>query len=196
MLETPEQHQFCSQWTTMGSLFWSHSLSNIYGQTCHPGEHEWREVKKALLVPPSSYHSGNHWLQARFVKVKIAEVRTAVKSSLQKILERVQEIRRWFGRGQTETAWTVQLHLSTERFDHISLVTLLKPCILFWASNFQITAVQTYLVLLITFYLVPFWEAMAHQCHPQQTSCVALLDSGRCASLVLTYMTLYQHPPL
>lgn len=113
------------------------------------------ERVRAVLIPPSSSHSANHWLHAGFGKLK--QQRTSGEQPAGKA-SRVQEMRRWFWRGLIESVyeWStcscwqrrVKPHMpsditkATGPFLHISFSDSSNP--------------DMYLVLLISFQLAAF----------------------------------------
>ena len=93
-----------------------------------------------MLVSSSSHHSGNNWLQAGFGKVKI----TGENRNEEQPTRKAKRLGGWKrtedGLGEDRLKMYMDgpaVFVHREEFNHISLVTVLKLCVLFCTPHFQ-----------------------------------------------------------
>lgn len=93
-----------------------------------------------MLVPSSSHHSGNNWPQAGFEKVKITSENRNKEQPTRKA-KRLRGCKRSEGDlGEDRLKINMDgpaAFAHREGFNHISLVTVLKPQVLFCTPHFQ-----------------------------------------------------------
>lgn len=144
-----------------------------------------------MLVPSSSHHSGNNWLQAGLGKIKITGENRNGEQPTRKA-NRLEGCKRSVdGLGEDRLKMYMDgpaVFVHRERFNHISLVTLLKSWVLSRTPHFQtLQSPDRHLVLLISFYLAAALRSYATSVRP------TLLALRLCASLVFACVTLHQH---
>lgn len=93
-----------------------------------------------MLVPSSSHRGGKNWLQERFGKVKVRGENGNEKQPTRKTKRLGGCKRSESGLGEGRLKMYMggpAIFVHREGFNHISLVTLLKRCVLFRAPHFQ-----------------------------------------------------------
>lgn len=93
-----------------------------------------------MLVPSSSHHSGNNWLQAGFGKVKLTGENRNEEQPTRKAKRLGGCKRSEDGLGEDSLKMYMggpAVFVHREGFSHISLVTLLKQQVLFCTPHFQ-----------------------------------------------------------
>lgn len=127
-----------------------------------------------MLVPSSSHHGGNNWLQAVFGKVKITgenrnegqPIRTAER------LRRCKRSEDSLGKDRLKTCMGGRaVFAHREGFNLVSLVTLLKPQVFFCTPHFQ--TLQSRQVLGAAYFLL-CGCCFEELCHVSETHTVGL----------------------